>query len=131
MKEALRAFLLADSGVAALVDTRITWAARPRSDALPSIALHLISGPREYSMGGPSGLVHSRVQVDCWATLNASATAVARAVRAAISGLRETVDGVEFQGVFIDNETDYTEEGVGADELLHRVSIDFLIWHSE
>lgn len=131
MKEALRAILAADAGVAALVADRIAWAARPRDAALPSIALHRISGPRDYVMSGPSGLVNSRVQVDCWATTNREATLVARAVTAALSGLRTTVDGVQFQGAFIDNEIDYAEEGSAPDELLYRVSIDFLISHSE
>lgn len=131
MKEALRAHLLADSGVAAVIGSRVAWGVLPRGGALPSIALHLIDGQRDYAMQAPSGLVRARVQADCWALTYADATAVSRAARGALSGLRQTVDGVEFQGIFLIDERDLSEEGTGADELFHRVSLDFEIWHAE
>lgn len=131
MKQALRAHLLADPGIAALVDRRIAWAARPREAQLPSIALHRIDGVRDYTMAAPSGLVTARVQVDCWAATNKEASAISDAVRGALSGLRDTVGGVDFQGVFLELEIDYSEESAAPDELLHRVSSDYLIWHSE
>lgn len=131
MKQALRAHLLADPTIAALVDRRIAWAVRPRQDQLPSIALHRIDGLRDYTMAAPSGLVTARVQVDCWATTNKEATAMSDAVRGALSGMRATVGDVEFQGVFLELEIDYSEEGSAPDELLHRVSTDYRIWHSE
>lgn len=132
MKEALRAVLVADPGIAALVDKRVAWGARPRASSLPSICLHQISGVRQYAMTAPSRLVSSRVQVDCWGLSQADVTAVARAVNAAIGGLRQTVEGVEMQGVFLESEQDMTDEGGAAPaELLHRVSMDFMIWHDE
>jgi hypothetical protein len=131
MREALRAHLLADAGLAALVGTRVSWPWRQRGDALPSVTLRRIDAVRDYTMGGPSGLVRSRVQVDCWAATYDSATVVSRAAVAALSGMRETVSDIDFQGAFADDERDLTDEGSGADEVLHRVSVDFLIWHSE
>jgi hypothetical protein len=131
MKAALRSRLLTDAGIAALVGSRIAWAARPRRSELPSIALHLISAPRDYTMAGPSGLVNSRVQVDCWALTNAEADAVADAVNTALSGLRAEVNGVQFQGAFLENETDYTDDASAPDDVLARVSQDYSIWHSE
>jgi hypothetical protein len=131
MKQALRSHLLADPAIAALVDRRIAWAARPRQDPLPSIALHRIDGVRDYMMAAPSGLVTSRIQVDCWATTNKAASEISTAVRGSLSGLRQVIQGVEFQGVFLEVEIDYSEEGSTPDELLHRVSTDYLIWHSE
>jgi hypothetical protein len=132
MKEAFRSHLIADTGIAALVDKRIAWGARPRASALPSICLHQISGVRQYAMTAPSGLVMARVQVDCWGLTQADVTAVARAVNAAIGGMRQTVAGVQFQGVFMESEQDMTDEGGAAPaELLHRVSQDWMIWHDE
>lgn len=124
--------LVADPGVAALVATRIAWGARPRASALPSICLHQVSGVRQYAMTAPSGLVNSRVQVDCWGLSQAEVTAVARAVNAAIGGLRQTVNGVQMQGVFMESEQDMIDEGNATPaEILHRVSLDFMIWHDE
>ena len=132
MKEALRAALLSDPRLTSLVGERITWAALPRSMALPAIALHQISGVRDYHMTAPSHLVASRVQVDCWANANKDATRLARAVNDTIGGYRGTVAGVLIHGAFLESEQDMTDVGGGAPaELLHRVSLDFMVWHSE
>lgn len=131
MKEALRSCLIDDSAVVALVSSRVAWGARPRAAALPSIVLHLIDSNPDYTMSGPSGLVPSRVQVDCWGATYASATNVSRAVKSALSGLRDTIDGVEFQGVFVVGERDLPDEGTDAEDIFHRVSLDFKIWHSD
>lgn len=132
MKEALRAVLVADAGIAALVDKRIAWGLRPRGSALPSIALHQISGVRQYAMTAPSALVMARVQIDCWGISQSDVTAVARAVNAAIGGMRQTIKGVQFQGVFLEAEQDMTDEGNATPaEILHRVSQDWMIWHDE
>jgi len=127
MKEQLRARLLADAELAGLVAARVSWGARPRMDALPSVCLHLISGVRNYHLGGSSELVQSRVQADCWAATYADATAVSRAVVADLSGLREPA--MRVQGAFVVDERDLADEGSAADEILYRVSVDLMIWH--
>jgi len=132
MKEALRAALLAAPGITGLVGQRIHWAALPRSMALPAIALHQISGVRDYQMNTPAHLVAARVQADCWANSNKDASRVARAINAAIGGYRGTVAGVLLHGAFLESEQDLTDVGGGAPaELLHRVSQDWIIWHAE
>jgi len=127
MKEALRARLLADAELAGLVEQRISWGSRPRMDCLPAVCLHLISGVRQYHLGGASDLVQSRVQADCWAPTYAAATAVSRAVVADLSGLRD--DTMRVQGAFVVDERDLADEGTAADEILFRVSVDVMIWH--
>lgn len=132
MKAAIRALLLANSGVAAIVGDRIAWGALPRGTAYPAIALHLISGPRHYAMSGPSGLVQSRVQVDCCTESPAAADALARVVRRALDGIRTTVGGVMIQGAFLDTEADRRdEEPQPPSEVHHDVLQDYLIWHTE
>jgi len=127
MKEQLRVRLLADPDVAALVESRISWGSRPRMDCLPAVCLHLISGVRQYHLGGSSDLVQSRVQADCWAQTYAAATQVSRAVIAELSGLRDAA--MRVQGAFVADERDLPDEGTAADEILYRVSLDFMIWH--
>lgn len=131
MEEALVDFMLRDAGLAALVATRINWQARPQGDALPSISLQRVSGVRDYAMQGPTGLVESRVQVDCWGSTYASALAVARSVRDLLSGVRRNLGSTQLQGAFIDSERHDFEKDGNAAEGFHRVSMDFQIWHSE
>lgn len=129
MEEALRAQLTANAGLAALVGSRVSWGLRPRGNALPAVALHLIGAGPDYTMDGASGLAQSRVQIDCWALSYADMAAVARAVTAALSGLSFTVEGVVFQGLFLDSGRDLPDEGTPPDEMFFRRSLDFMIWH--
>jgi hypothetical protein len=131
MKEQLRAYLMADAGVAALVGPRVTWAVRARGAPLPAVVLHQISGRRNYAMTAPSGLVEARVQVDCWALSNGIATHIGRAVNAALGGLRAELDGVMIQAAFLELEQDLPDTASPPDEQIQRVSQDWMIWHTE
>lgn len=130
MQEALRAWLVGTAGVAALVGGRVAWGARPRGTILPAISLHMIDGEPDYTLAGESGLARARVQIDCWGDSYADVTATARAVTAAISGQQKMINGVRFQGAFVDAVRDLVEDGPPPDELLHRVSIDVILWYS-
>lgn len=134
MREQIRAYLLADAEVARLVGARVAWGLRPRAAVLPAVALAVIDSERDYAMQRPTGLVRARVQVDCWAQTYGDAVYVSRAVRAALSGLRATLDGVEILGAFADLERDMSEEddsGASPLDALFRISTDFQLWHSE
>lgn len=133
MEEALIAYLLADSGVAALVGTppavqRLYWMQAPQSVAKPYGTLQGISGLRDTPMDGPSGLVESRVQIDCYGLTYNSAKTLARAIEAAISGAAFSQGTTYFQGCFVDAERDGYESDASPDKLF-RVSLDFIIFH--
>lgn len=137
MEEDFRTLLLTGGGspppLAGLVGTRVYWNERPQATALPSVTLTRITGIPQYEMSAVSGLVMSRVQVDCWGQTYAAAKGVARAIKAAASGFRGTAGGTVFQGAFVDAERDMELEPTidNAAERFHRVSLDFLIWHDE
>jgi len=143
MEEALRAYLLGSSGLTALVSTRVQWGTLAQSAAYPAVVLTRIDGLPDYAMDGPTGLVSSRIQAECWAETYAAAKAVARQVKARISGVDTVVDDGgsppvvlgALRGGFIEGERDSFEVGYGATGLssirLFRVSLDFIIWHSE
>lgn len=128
MEEALRSYLLAGADLSALVATRIHWVRSPQGAASPRIVLYRISGLRDMHMQGPSGLVASRVQVDCIGASYGSAKAVARAVETRLSGYSGTYDGLRFEGCFLIGERDDFEDTNTPDKLF-RTSLDFNIWH--
>lgn len=130
MEQTLVTYLLAATGLTGLVGTRIWWTERPQKDrALPAIVLHRITGIRSYSFQGASGLVQSRVQFDCLADTPDDAMAVRDAVVVLLSGAHFADTGTEAQGCFLEDERhDFEKEGA---ERFHRVSLDFLIWHTE
>lgn len=130
MEEAFIAKLVSDTALVAVVETRIDWDVRPQHVTdLPAITLTMVSGNPDYSHDGVTGLVMSRIQVDCWGLTKAAALAASRAVKALLkTGFIQ--NEVTFQGCFLDNERQgYEEPGSEAPERFYRVSLDYLIWH--
>lgn len=113
-----------------LVGARVHWVRSPQASAAPRVVLYRISGLRHMSLSGPSGIVDSRVQVDCIGASYASAKAVARAVEARLSGYSGITGGTDFQGCFLIGERDDFEDTDTPDKLF-RTSLDFNIWHKE
>jgi hypothetical protein len=130
MEEALTALLNGAAPLTALVAGRINWGVKPQGAGAPFVVLQRISGLRHMVMAGPSGLVSSRVQADCYGLTYTSAKAVARAVRDRLSGYSGTVSGRVLQGVFLDSERDIFEPAETPDKLF-RISMDFILWHDE
>tara|TARA_R110000868_G_scaffold291244_2_gene551690 strand:+ start:305 stop:700 length:396 start_codon:yes stop_codon:yes gene_type:complete len=131
MEEAFIGILLADSGLSALVSTRMSWGKRPQNQSdLPAVVLYRITGMRDYNLDGASGLVDSTVQCDCYAETYSSAKATARALMTAINAYDQTSSGVAFQRISIDSERD-TNETESNGRYLFRCSVDLSIWHDE
>jgi Protein of unknown function (DUF3168) len=130
VEEALTALLNSAAPLTALVAGRINWGVKPQGKGVPFVVLQRISGLRDMKMSGPSGLVSSRVQADCYGLTYTSAKNVARAVRDRLSGYRGTVAGRIIQGVFLDSERDIFEPAETPDKLF-RTSMDFILWHDE
>lgn len=103
------------------------WVRAPQKTPPPYIVLNRIGGRRDYHMQGASGLVASRVQIDCYATTYLDAKTLARAVAAILSGYRAGA----IQGAFLDSERDLPASDSGEVNHLFRVSLDFMIHHQE
>lgn len=123
MEEALRAVLVGDTALAALVDTRIVWNKIPQGSENPCVWLYRITGAPGYTMEGADGLYASLVQINVRATSVASMWAVARAIEAALSGYAGTEGDIEFQGIFLRSERQGSEKP--ADTLFHTCQMDF------
>lgn len=127
MEETLVALLLNNPAVALIADKSVNWSERPQGASLPAVVLHRISGVRDYSMDGATGLVDSRVQADCWAYTYKDSVRLSRAVRDALSGYRSG----DTQGAFIVSERQSSEKEADGAQRFFRVSLDFIIWHAE
>ena len=128
MEAALIAKLLAAAGVTSLVSTRINWSRRVQGEALPAIVLHRIGGAPDYHHAGASGLVVSRVQVDCWAKSYGAAKAAARAVEAALTAQTFTQGAIRFDVILIADERDSTFDE--PPQTLFRTSLDLMVHHA-
>lgn len=125
--EALYSFLSADDNVIALVEDRIYPAQNAEIGQLPCIVYQQISGPRAHSLQGASACAHPRMQLNCFAATYLEAKQLADAVRKAIDGYKGIWLTLDIYGVILLNELDVYED----DPQIHRVILDFKIWHYE
>lgn len=124
---ALRARLVADSAVAAIVGTKVYWTLVPQGTALPYIRMQTVSDPRPEHLRGYQSARQTRVQVDCFAGSYATARALAEAV-IATAAFPSTVGGVAFGRTKAEGPRDLGEDtGNG---FVHRLSLDLLTEHS-
>ena len=126
MEEALSSIL---SGVAG---GRRYWVRAPQSlSTRPYIVMTRVSGNRDYHMGGASGYVQSRVQVDIYDESYGGAKGVARNVRDAVSGFVGTIGGLQIQRITIESERDLPADDAGEITFLFRTTLDLMIHHDE
>jgi hypothetical protein len=92
VESAVRAVLVADPGVGALVGGRVYQLKLPQGVTLPAVRVQLIDNPAAYHLRGADALSAARVQTDVYAAETSGgdpyrvAESVADAVDAALSG---------------------------------------------
>lgn len=130
MDEALTALLLANATVSGLVGDgdRLFWNVLGQGKQGTAAVLYLVSGVPDYHMQGPSGLVESRVQIDCRASTLAAAKALSDAIEAVLSGYSGNQGGVKFNGIFKDSARSSFVKTEA--EAFYLYSADYLIWSS-
>lgn len=131
IRKALRAYLLADTGIAALVSDRVYFIKMKQGNVDPCIVFSRISGAGIYHHGGPSGLSMPRYQLDSWSKTGDGATALANLIKDRISGYRGVMGSggaaVTVQGVFMADEREDYDDVVQ----MSRMSRDYFIDHEE
>ena len=127
LEEALRAYLLGQSAITALVGERIYHGEAPEGAAKPLVVVRRVSTPRDYVQTGPSGLTWPRVQLTIRAARQQEALEVAAALRQALSGYKGPMGAVQVDAVFVVNEFD----GFGFGSRTYERMMDVIIWHHE
>lgn len=129
IRPALRAFLLADAGIAAVVGARVYPIKIPQGVNLACIVYTRISGRGDYHHGGPSGLAMPRFQIDAWAPTGDAATALANLIKDRINGYRGVMGtdpaSVTVQGVFLLDEREDYDDAVRMSRMSRDYAIDY------
>jgi len=130
IEHALRTALIEDATVNGYVAGRVYYAQAPQDVATPYIVLARVSGPREYSHDGATGLYRARFQFSIFATTYYEAKSIADGIRTVLSGASGQLveDPADTIGAsFLDNEVDMYEE----EAKLHHIAVDYLVWVNE
>jgi hypothetical protein len=131
----LRAYVLADAAIAAIVGARMYATQMPQGETKASIVFTLVSDIGDHHMLGPSGLARPRYQIDAWSTNLDEAKALGNLIKARIDGYQglflwgsnSPQDQVKVRGIFFDTARDLYES---AGKFFGR-SQDFIIWYAE
>lgn len=127
LEEGLYAYLVADAGVAALIGTRLYPLLVPQDAALPAMAYQRISGPRDHTHDGASGLAMARIQFTAVGSSYSEAKSVMAALRAALDGFSGTMGEVTVGAALLQNERDEWAESFD----LPVVRQDYMVWYQE
>ena len=132
IETALYSILSGDSGVSAIVGTRIYPKVIPQLASLPAVSYQEITGMREHTMDGPVGMVRSRWQINCVADSYSALRALADAVRKALDGYCDTASSTKIDACFLDNENDGLDSlpDVKGSKRYTKI-LDFIIWFQE
>jgi hypothetical protein len=96
--------------------------------AMPAVALRVVSVTPVHAMQSDDTLRRSRVQVDSFATSYIAAKNLSEAVNARLSRFSGTVTGQVIQDISYQNEIDLEEER-GEDARMWRIMQDYFVWH--
>jgi hypothetical protein len=129
----LRAHVIADAAVMAMVGDRMFPVKLPQNVLYPALSYNQVSGVRTYDLCGPTGRVRPRITINSWAETYADARDLAHAVRKAIEGFTGTMGGspgTPIANVTLDNEVDLDEPEAGLVGVF-RVMQDYLLSYEE
>lgn len=134
IEDDLLQFLKSRGEIAVLTGPRIRPGKLRTSDTNgAAIRMAKISTPSEYDLSGPSGIVGTRFQLDCYSKDYREVHALALLVFKAMPDFRGPhSDDVVVRTVTRESESDSTEKiQDGSDDVRHRVRQDWLVWHTE
>lgn len=111
IEDALRAVLIADADVAALVTARVWPMKLPQTATLPAVVYQRVSTIGGVGLAAPVGPTRSRVQFSAWAATFGQARQLGEAVVHALNGWSGTAGGQDVQLVRLVNWLDDYEPG--------------------
>lgn len=95
----IRTYLLADSGIAALVGTRVRPRQMAQGETMPAIRLNIVSGESDEHLGGESTISHPRVQIDAYGATPTAADELSDLIRIRLRGWRGAASNYFIHGV--------------------------------
>lgn len=127
IEDAIFARLSTDSGLTALVSTRIYPMKLPDTTAYPAITYQCIDKIPASALGTASTCFAARFQFDCWGKTMSAVKNLANKLRNSLDALDTTLSGIRIYGIVYLGEFDTYE----ADTELYRISSDFKIMFTQ
>lgn len=123
----LRAYILADPTVAALVGDRMYPLVIPQGSPQPCIVYAKQGRDRQQLFCGEDGLYRTGVDIDCYAVIYDDAVTLANAVSARLKNFSGTMGTTRVPRIFLETEFDLSDLEPGT----YRQSQTWAVWHRE
>lgn len=104
IEEALTAYLLAQTGLTALISRRFYFEELPQDCDLPAVVCMKVSDVKDHFLTGQSKLESPMIQFTAYASTKAGARAVANQLKAALRDYSGTLSGLVIQYIRLENE---------------------------
>lgn len=128
----LRAYLLANLNVAAVVGARVYVAYAQQNAARPYLVIHMISGGHLHDLDGGGGYAFPRLQVNCVADDSLSVENLSDTLREEMAGFTGLWNGTEIGVALLDDETDLLNNPADASEQgIQAIAHDYIVGHKE
>lgn len=125
IEAAIRAHLIADAGLTALVGSRVYPMQLPQRPTLPAVTYQRISStPTQHRGAAAAGHERTRFQFDCWAS-DYDTTLAVRAALAAAMGTLVQANNPRIDVALLQGERDNIDTAAGR----WRATLDYFIWH--
>jgi len=134
IEEALKTYLLSQSGLTALIGQRYYPVTIPQSCTLPAVAYQKISGARIHAFSADIGS-YPRMEFVCYGKTYESVSDVFEQLRSALQDYLNTTmggaGGLEVKAVLLDDEWDDYETDSNGNIARVSKTADFEIWYEE
>ncbi len=134
----LATYLMGVTELVALIGTRVYPNVAPSGNTYPCVTYFKVTSNRVRDMGGESGLVQSRIQVNAWAIDTATsrgyaaAKAVADKIRTKLDSFRGTMGATQIDAIFLLDESDLFDKELAVNEaVVYGIRQDFQVRHRE
>ena len=131
---AVRSYLLSRSAVTDIIGQRFYLDVLKQNATLPAATLHKVSETHPHLISNRSGIVQTRIQIDCFSFSRLTSNALAEAMyRSGVVALKGTTNGINIRGIMAeDGQRNYViNDADGGDDHTYVTQFDLMVSYLE
>ncbi len=130
-KSAIYSIVSIDSGVSAIVGTKIYPDAAPSSATCPYVVYSIVSTNQIHTISTTTTTTKFRIQFSCFAFDSATNSALVEAIKTVLDVHRFSGEGFSFIA-FEDESIDLTQSPQdGSEQFTYQTNVDYMIWFTK
>jgi hypothetical protein len=131
---AVRTYILSQSSVTDVIAQRMYLDRLKQNAKLPAATISKVSESHVHTISNRSGLVQTRLQIECFASQRLTANSLAEAIyKCGIVAVKGSTNSVDIRGVMVeDGQRNFTiDDADGGDDHLYVTQFDLLVSYLE